>query len=115
MKSLLTILLLALPLKAEIVKLGWEANPPAEKITSYKVSYGKAVDAMTSSIVTTTNTVTTPDLAAGVWFFTVQAINQNAVPSGQAPPLAHTTLVAPSVPKSFRVIIDANVTVIPNP
>lgn len=113
MKLLLTSLALALPLSAEIVKLSWDLNPAAEKVTSYTISYGIAANALTKSITATGNTASTPDLAPGVYFFSIRAVNQNGVSSAASPAITHSSLVTPSVPTTFKVVIEATVTVTP--
>ena len=115
MKTLLTLLALALPLTAEIVKLSWDINPAAEKVTSYTISYGTAANALTKSITATGNTVSTPDLAPGVYFFSIRAVNQNGVSSAASPAITHTSLVTPSIPTTFKIVIEGTVTLIPQP
>ena len=119
MKTLAYIILgligLADYLTAEIVKLSWDANPVAEKITSYKINYGTAANALTKSLIATGTTASTPDLAPGVYFFSIQAVNQNGVSSAASPAITHTSLATPSIPTTFKIVIEGTVTLIPLP
>lgn len=118
MKILLTLIALALPLQAKIVKLKWDANPAVEKVASYRVTYG-LTPAMGQSLTVATNSASTPDLAPGTYYFAVQAVNVENLASGFSPQISHLVtpppLPQPTVPMNFMVVIEATVTVTPIP
>ena len=117
MKTLAILFTLSpLMMQAGTLSLAWLENPAEEKIISYQVNYG-ATPSLGESLTATGATATTPDLAPGVWYFSILAINEHGDKSPASPVITGTSLVAPTTPKMFRVVLTmkgtATVTPIP--
>lgn len=105
MKSLLLLLLLmsVLPAAPVPVKLAWDANPAAEVITEYRLSYGPTAELGKTEIVPAATPTVTLQLEPGVWHFSVLAVNSAGAGPSSAE-ILYTLLVLPAPPNNLRVV-----------
>lgn len=104
MKTLITILLLALPLHAEPRTLTWDKNPETD-VVSYRLTFVK-VPELARTVTTSGLVATTPDLSPGVWTFSVAAINAAGFISAESKVIVTTISVPPpSAPTGLRFVL----------
>ncbi len=87
---------------AGVLVLEWDKNPEPEPLT-YQISYGRSTDKLDQKLpATEAVTTTTPELASGVWYFGVQAINATGMRGPISDVISYT--VELSAPKKLRVV-----------
>jgi len=89
------------------VSLGWDANPPHEEVTSYRVFFGQSADLWTHAKDVpggSTTEASVPLTGYGVWFFTVAARNSAGILSAPAPVVSYEVKPGPGTPGKFRIV-----------
>lgn len=94
------------------VTLAWDANPAGDAITHYELRHSTAADMIVHTAVKVTGTQHTLDLPPGEYHFEVVAV-ANGIASLPSNRVTHT--IRPNAPKSFRIVIDAKITITPTP
>ena len=104
MKTLLTLLALTTQLIAGPVTVAWDANPPAENVTGYKVHYGTASRTYPTVVDVANVTTLTLELAPGVYYLNATAYNSAGDSDFPEELVITMPGTPPTPPKGLRVV-----------